>query len=109
MEVYKAAHRTDNDNECIVVLTIPAGSRVRLSDDRYGKCRAERARVERIETLKGKLIDGTTAYSRHDNSFKYRVGRTVKPTKPFNLTNEECASGIHFFFVRKKAVQWARN
>lgn len=112
MEVYKAAYYDDKNHDerpCIVVLQIPANTRVRLSTNSSGKCRAERAKVLRIETLGGTPVLGVSAYAGHDNDFRYRVGRTVRPTKPFNVQDVECASGIHFFFTKALARAWARN
>lgn len=109
MYVYKAALRSDNDQDCIVVLTLPANTRVRLSDNATGKCRASAAKVIRLETLAGAVITGTSAYAGHDNSFKYHPGKIVRPRRAFATSNTECASGIHFFFKRTEAVAWARG
>lgn len=112
MYVYKAAFYNDKHRDgipCIVTLSIPANTRVRLSTNDSGKCRAERAKVLRIETLGGLEVVGVSAYSGHDTNFRYRVGRTVRPTRPFSTKDEECASGIHFFFTKALARAWARQ
>ena len=60
------------------------------------KCRAEYAVV-----LEGEGV------SKHDNSFKYRVGETVRPRGPFDENRwEECGSGIHFFITRDEAERY---
>lgn len=35
--------------------------------------------------------------SLHDSRFTYRTGQLVHPTKPFSLSNNACAPGIHYF------------
>ena len=57
------------------------------------KCRAEFAIV-----LEGE------GESQHEDGFIYKVGETVKPSKPFNDDPRiECASGIHFFITQEEA------
>lgn len=68
------------------------------------KCRAEYAEVLEITKGSRKL---KTAVSNHDGSFKYEVGKTVKPTKPFSDNwLEECESGIHFFITKIEAERY---
>lgn len=46
-------------------------------------------------------------FTSRDNAFKYRIGSTIKPLEPFNTdTNEQCASGIHFFMTEKEACDY---
>ena len=60
------------------------------------KCRAEYAVV----------LEGSGA-SRHDTDFRYVVGATVRPTKPFDPDPlDECKSGIHFFITRREAEDY---
>ena len=82
-------------NNVIVKLLIPKEAKRSSSFGR--KCRAEYATV--LE-----LSKGTEATSEYDEDFKYRVGETVKPIKPFDENwQEECASGIHFYITRLEA------
>ena len=64
------------------------------------KCRAEYAKVVEIYNSK-------EAISSHDNSFKYEVGKIVKPKNKFSENwKEECESGIHFFITKKEAENY---
>ena len=56
------------------------------------KCRAEYAKV-----LEGSGV------SQHDCSFKYQVGKIVRPDKWNPDPRVECSSGIHFFITREEA------
>ena len=79
----------------ICKLKIPADAK-RVGGVVGRKCRAEYAIV----------IEGE-GVSKHDASFLYKVGETVKPVEPFNddpLT--ECTSGIHFFITREEAEDY---
>jgi hypothetical protein len=79
------------ENRVICKLLIPAAAKRSNATGR--KCRAEYAVV-----LEGEGV------SEHDSSFKYKVGQTVRPTKPFDENRFlECASGIHFFITRQEA------
>lgn len=90
----------------IVVLQVPASAK-RLSANGK-KCRCDRAKVLRFETLGGERIKDHKKYnflSMHDASFEYVVGKTVTPDFAFNEDRwTECASGIHFFMNREDAV-----
>ena len=82
-------------NNVIVKLLIPKEAKRSSAFGR--KCRAEYATI--LE-----LSKGTEATSEYDEDFKYRVGETVKPIKPFDENwQEECASGIHFYITRLEA------
>ena len=75
----------------ICKLRIPAEAKRSNATGR--KCRAEYAVV----------LDGGGA-SQYDQSFKYKVGETVKPTEPFDEDRwKECAPGIHFFLTKVEA------
>ena len=44
--------------------------------------------------------------SSHDDKFIYKIGKKAKPTEPFNLSDTECASGIHGFIDALKAATY---
>lgn len=90
----------------IAVLQVPASAK-RLSANGK-KCRCDRAKILRFETLGGEKIKDPENYnflSMHDADFNYIVGETVTPEFTFNTDRwTECASGIHFFMNREDAV-----
>lgn len=74
-----------------------------------GKCRASSARVLRIQIVdRDSLLqhDVKEAVSEHNRRFTYKVGQVVKPEEAFCKSNEECASGIHFFLTLKEAIDY---
>ena len=72
------------------------------------KCRAEYAEVIEMFQADGTPFTGEGT-SAHDIDFKYRVGETVKPEKPFSDDwQNECESGIHFFITREEAADYAQ-
>lgn len=90
-------------DDVIVKLLIPAEAKRSHAFGR--KCRAEFAQVLEIVGPKGG--ERKEATSKHDGSFTYHVGDTVKPTQPFSKHwQEECDSGIHFFITREEAVAY---
>ena len=90
----------------IVVLRIPASAK-RVSANSK-KCRCDKAKILRFETLGGEKIKDPENYhfqSIHDPTFEYIVGETITPEFSFNTDRwQECASGIHFFMNREDAV-----
>lgn len=90
--------------EVIVKLEIPAEALRTSALSR--KCRASAAKVLEIKSISGKK-KYKTAYSSHDNGFKYVVGETVEPTEPFDTNRwHECTSGIHHFITREEAINY---
>ena len=91
----------------IVKLFIPEDAKRSNATSR--KCRAEFAEVIAVYP-KGKkrpMAKKTIVQSDHDSSFKYMVGETIKPTKPFDENRwEECSTGIHFFITREEAENY---
>lgn len=98
---------------CLIKLEIPVNTQ-RLQPSNY-KCRASRAKVLGIyEITQGdyklrcdetKLVE--EAYSRRDSNFRYRVGKIVKPTVPFDKRfSMDCTSGIHFFLTKEEALKY---
>ena len=70
------------------------------------KCRADKAKVVRIENKDGTEAKESAVNSDYDSSFIYKVGEIVK-VKVF-CTNRwnECSEGIHFFINRQEAVEY---
>jgi len=81
-------------NNVICELEIPAEAG-RVGGVTGRKCRAEFARV----------ISGEGA-SKHDSSFLYKAGETVRPDKWDDNPLVECAAGIHFFITREEAESY---
>lgn len=46
------------------------------------------------------------AHSEHSSSFIYRIGASVKPTRPFDTSVGVCESGIHFFLNIRDALRY---
>jgi len=88
----------------ICKLLIPAAAK-RTATPISRKCRAAKAKVLALFSSDGtELPKGAIAFSSHDSTFEYRVGRVVKPVDAFNDDiREECTSGIHFFITREEA------
>ena len=85
-------------DDLIVTLEIPKGAIVFSINN--SKCRTNVAKV--VEISNGSEI----AYSKHDETFAYKVGETVYPDD-FNCEYcEECADGIHFFRTKKEAEEY---
>jgi len=120
--VYKGA-LTEDEQPVIIALGLPTSAR--SSDgDQTNKRRTSKAytlaispittTIESIETgnekniaqiESGQLLE--TAYSWYDSTYEYHVGGRQVPRKPFNTNYSlTCASGIHFFFKAKDAVQY---
>jgi len=92
-------------NGKIAKLQIPA--KAKRSHGASRKCRASEAKVLAIFEADGKT-EAKSGVSQHDSSFVYEVGKTVKPTEPFNEDRwDECASGIHFFTTRLEALAYS--
>jgi len=86
-------------NAVIVKLLIPKEAKRSHAFGR--KCRAEYATVLEIYGA------DTATTSTEDRPFTYKVGETVKPTKPFNENwTEECSTGIHFFITKIEAENY---
>jgi hypothetical protein len=83
----------------IVKLQIHAGARVGYEPDLLNwKHRASIATVLEIKNQnKYKLKKGDYYSSDYDTSFKWWVGKTVFPRRPYSMNLEACQSGIHFF------------
>lgn len=106
VQVLNMRHNSDIGSFAIAVLKIPAEAK-RLSAN-GNKCRCNKAKVLRFETVDGEKITNPEKYtfiSIHDPFFGYKVGQTVKPVSQFCEDRwNECSSGIHFFMNREDAV-----
>jgi hypothetical protein len=126
--VYKAA-KTSRGAICLVSLELTRGTwinRVITSQEKNRASRAIVVAINRIE-IKDSLYNHSgnvrkeqlsIAYSdfKYDNLgwdfekksdlFPYILGKTVIPRKPFSKSREECASGIHFFINKQKAIDY---
>jgi len=71
--------------------------RIPVEAARVGGCIGRKCRAEFAVVLEGGGI------SRHDHSFKYRVGKTVRPHKFDPNPLIECSGGIHFFLTKEEA------
>lgn len=126
--VYKKVYydRMGNPKPAIATLRLMTGTSVNRPIDEPGKNRASKARVLKIETMStakqprklcycapckrlraeirafksGRL---KSARSSHDPSFRYRVGKVVRPDLGYDEMNTQCAGGIHFFRRRAEA------
>lgn len=133
VRVYKSVLYGSARKPAIAVLLLTKGTRINCPLSYTGKNRADKAKVLSIKTLsilKGSIAARSgcncsmctairkknnsfkpkaikSAYSAHDESFKYRVGKTVMPTNYlFSESPDECAAGIHFFKNRVDAEQY---
>ena len=78
-----------------------------LRGSAYGrKCRCSEAKVLAIENVDGSAADVGVVYSRHDETFGYRVGEIVRVENFDPDRRNECAPGIHFFITRQEAVDY---
>ena len=69
------------------------------------KCRCDKAKVVEIQDMDGNVLDGETAVSSRDRTFKYIPGAAVTSNFDDDRWNE-CSTGIHFFTNREEAVNY---
>lgn len=85
----------------ILTLLVPAKAKRHSSGYRRdNKLRVSEAKVIEARERSGRLFQvkrGDRLESVHFNMFLYKIGKTVRPEKPFDLGPETCASGIHGF------------
>lgn len=87
----------------IVELEIQADAKRSSATTR--KCRASKAKVLSITSIDGKE-HFEEAKSSRDQSFVYRVGKTVE-VKDFDEDRwKECSTGIHHFITREEAAMY---
>lgn len=91
--------------QCIAVLELPVGTLIRHNGMYRGKMRASKARVVKITKIwAGKQVQ--RARAGFDQSFTYVRGKVAYPVNPFDTSNCECTSGIHFFRTITEARNW---
>lgn len=109
--MYKTCHVRDKDDceldQVIVQLSVPAkADRVYCG---HLKIRVSEAKVVKFLTTDGKpfkLKRNCKVCADFDNSFVYKIGKTVKPVNPFDPKSGECGSGIHGFVKFSDAVNY---
>lgn len=69
------------------------------------KCRCDEAMVLSITSLDGSK-SYSSAVSKHDNCFIYKVGEKVRVDDFDDNRWKECSTGIHFFIARDEAVNY---
>ena len=88
--------------DLIAKLLIPANAKRSNATGR--KCRAEYAKVLEIWNGEESVKSGESSY---EDGFMYIVGKTIKPSQPFDDNRwDECSTGIHFFITRLEAEKY---
>jgi hypothetical protein len=96
--------KSKNDNYCLIKLKIPEKAQ-RNSCLTGRKCGCEFAEVLEIRNIiNNKKLK--TCYSLYDSTFKYRVGKIVKPNRYNNDIRIECGERIHFFVSKQEALDF---
>lgn len=88
----------------LVKLLVTADARRSSATTR--KCRASKATVLGIYTLKGNKSRKSSVCSGYDPNFVYRVGETVKVFDFDTDRWHECSPGIHHFLTMAEAVRY---
>jgi hypothetical protein len=114
MHVFKhVRHGENNSTRAIANLVIPVGAMIYVNDIAFSegavashrKMRASEAFVHSIAAQRSgqQVHEATSSWT---SMFKYIVGKTVKPMKPFCKVSTQCESGIHFFVNLADAKSW---
>ena len=99
---------------CIAVLEIPEDAR-RLTaidpcktgpKDFVYKCRADKVKVLRIESISGKTINKKAFSCFYDNYCTYKAGEMIYADAFDHDNRNQCSNGIHFFMKREDAVNY---
>jgi hypothetical protein len=90
-------------NDLIATILIPKKAK-RINAYSSRKCRAEYAKVIKIETLKGKSVK--TGIGLYSDKMIYTVGKMVRPDKYDPSPTVECSNGIHFFITKQEAINY---
>lgn len=125
IKVFKAVKCLNTDtndppsSKCIATLVIPVGATVVVPDMRFNhdgwptttSLRTSEAKVVQIESSRNPDVNPNKCRSTYDNTFKYKVGSTVKPTNGFSRdhTSEGSEKGIHFYTTYEQAMRRANN
>jgi hypothetical protein len=106
---------TPNIQVCAAIanLVIPVGAEIFIGNYAYErwaqsgemKMRASEAFVHSVVRI-GNLEQVSEGHAGYDNNFKYVPGTTVKPTKRFSKSEDQCSTGIHFFINLTHAKNW---
>ena len=101
------AYKKVEDGDCnryILTLLVSKHS-PRIGGLTERKCRVQRVKVLKAETVDGKPTSLTRFYSSHTRDFQYHVGQWVKSS--FNRDiREVCTSGIHCFITKQEAIDY---
>lgn len=106
-----------DDVEVILELKVPRYAQARY-DEFHHKIRVSEAipqkmymivtdkegRAIAIEETKVPLL--AKLRSKHDSSFCYKIGKVAKPKQPFDMSDLDCASGIHGFLNPMEAAKY---
>ena len=84
----------------IVIAEIPKDAQVRGKAN--GKCRANKAKI--VDII-GDIAGEKVGVSIHDKTTTYFIGDNVK-IDDFDMSDEECSTGFHFFCTLKQAEQY---
>lgn len=105
VQVYKKVY--GSASEAVATLALIPGT-VICVNEREHKSRANQAVVRKFErTLNYQHHTLFSQYqSGHDGTFKYRLGKIVKPAHFDTKPDDICTSGIHFFFGKKNAENY---
>ena len=102
--VWKKLYDRVGTKDLICKLRIP--QRARRTASLVGKkCRAERAFVEEIFSMRS-LKNRSDGFSIYDPNFRYEVGKQVWVLNFNDDIRYECRCGIHFFVDRKDAERY---
>ncbi len=112
-KIYAVGDDTNHHHELIATLEVPAKAlRMTATDECNVDSGGEfKSRVSEAKVLSIVCVNRGTklkvGQSRYDNSFKYHVGKIVKPRRKFTKADKVCASGIHCFMEKKTAVYYS--
>lgn len=91
----------------IAALLVNPGAHVVHSNPKKNKkLRVSKAFVIGFFDLSGEKTRKKAFRSLYNSDFKYTKNKVVKPTRPFNCSNEICGSGIHGFMNFEDAVNY---
>ena len=105
--LYKKAYviKDDKFTEMIVKLEVPEKAKRVYCDEL--KIRVSMAKVIGFYNLDGSVLpDDNEVVSSYDQTFKYKIGETVKPEKEFDPTSGSCGSGIHGYIDINDAIKY---